>query len=207
MLPLRIPAKETRPNRGGTSVNNPKSSDADEIRKFKKLLDDGIITKKEFEAKKTELLGITTPTNSTAKEEKEAKRIMQEEARKAAEAKIRLAKEQAQLVKEQRLAKEREEIQHRKEENKKRADETKERAKNMAQKAGKTAVKASKTGGIICLRILATVFFLVAAILAISKFAFQAIDGFTVVIAIIILVAIGVLLLKMSKILKQKQRK
>ena len=33
-------------------------SDADEIRKFKKLLDEGIITKEEFEAKKKQLLGL-----------------------------------------------------------------------------------------------------------------------------------------------------
>lgn len=31
---------------------------ADEIRKFKKLADDGIITKEEFEAKKKQLLGL-----------------------------------------------------------------------------------------------------------------------------------------------------
>lgn len=34
------------------------SSSADEIRKFKELLDDGIITEEEFEAKKKELLGL-----------------------------------------------------------------------------------------------------------------------------------------------------
>ena len=34
------------------------SSSADEIVKFKKLLDDGIITEEEFEAKKKQLLGI-----------------------------------------------------------------------------------------------------------------------------------------------------
>ncbi|MGA3599022.1 SHOCT domain-containing protein [Lysinibacillus agricola] len=33
-------------------------SAADEILKFKKLLDDGILTKEEFDAKKKQLLGI-----------------------------------------------------------------------------------------------------------------------------------------------------
>ena len=34
------------------------SDQADDIRKYKKLLDDGIITQEEFEAKKKELLGM-----------------------------------------------------------------------------------------------------------------------------------------------------
>ncbi|HIX15968.1 MAG TPA: SHOCT domain-containing protein [Candidatus Hungatella pullicola] len=35
-----------------------KTSEADEILKFKKLLDDGIITQEEFEAKKKQILGL-----------------------------------------------------------------------------------------------------------------------------------------------------
>ena len=38
--------------------NNPTDSVVDEIRKFKSLLDDGIITQEEFDAKKKELLGL-----------------------------------------------------------------------------------------------------------------------------------------------------
>ena len=34
------------------------SSDADELRKFKALLDDGIITQEEFDAKKRQILGL-----------------------------------------------------------------------------------------------------------------------------------------------------
>ena len=37
-------------------------SNADEIRKFKGLLDDGIITQEEFAIKRNELLGISEPT-------------------------------------------------------------------------------------------------------------------------------------------------
>ena len=43
--------------RGTTTVVN-SSSDADELAKFKKLLDDGIITQEEFDAKKKQLLGL-----------------------------------------------------------------------------------------------------------------------------------------------------
>lgn len=38
--------------------NNARSSNADEIRKFKELLDDGILTQEEFDKKKKELLGL-----------------------------------------------------------------------------------------------------------------------------------------------------
>ncbi|WP_353096214.1 PH domain-containing protein [Tissierella praeacuta] len=40
------------------SNDNKKASEADEIRKYKDLLDDGIITEEEFDKKKKELLGI-----------------------------------------------------------------------------------------------------------------------------------------------------
>lgn len=217
---------------------------ADEIKKFNELLDIGAITQDEYDAKKAELLGISAPTNTSAKEARqqeearkvadaeklklhkaeiaaqearkeselaeqnrieaerkaaEAERILQEEARKVAEAEIRLTKEQAQLAKEQRLAKEREKAQRRKEDNKQRAEQAKRRAKDVAQKTGETAVKAGKIGSRIGLMILSVGFFLIAIILAISKFAFQAIDGFGVVIAIVILATIGGLLLKLSK--------
>ena len=49
--------KETRSNRN-TGNNASSVSNADEIRKYKKLLDDGIITHREFEAKKKQLLGL-----------------------------------------------------------------------------------------------------------------------------------------------------
>ncbi len=42
---------------GGQIISN-QGSDADEIMKFKKLMDDGIITPDEFEAKKRQLLGL-----------------------------------------------------------------------------------------------------------------------------------------------------
>lgn len=42
----------------GSSSNNSNSSTADEIKKFKELLDEGIITKEEFEAKKKTLLNL-----------------------------------------------------------------------------------------------------------------------------------------------------
>ncbi len=41
-----------------TSADETDTSSADEIRKYKELLDDGIITEEEFEAKKKQLLGI-----------------------------------------------------------------------------------------------------------------------------------------------------
>ena len=41
-----------------TSALSVSASSADEIMKFKKLLDDGIITAEEFEAKKRQLLGL-----------------------------------------------------------------------------------------------------------------------------------------------------
>ena len=41
-----------------TSTENTNPDPADEIRKFKKLADDGIITQDEFEAKKKQLLGL-----------------------------------------------------------------------------------------------------------------------------------------------------
>ena len=44
-------------NRGSTTVIN-NSSNADELAKFKKLLDDGIITQEEYDAKKKQLLGL-----------------------------------------------------------------------------------------------------------------------------------------------------
>lgn len=45
-------------NNDVVKVSNPTNSAADEILKFKKLLDQGIITQAEFEAKKKTLLGI-----------------------------------------------------------------------------------------------------------------------------------------------------
>lgn len=47
--------------KGKQAANKPaktETSGADEILKFKELLDQGIITKKEFDAKKKELLGL-----------------------------------------------------------------------------------------------------------------------------------------------------
>ena len=43
--------------RGTTTVVN-RSSNAEELSKFKKLLDEGIITQEEFDAKKKQLLGL-----------------------------------------------------------------------------------------------------------------------------------------------------
>ena len=41
-----------------TGSNSPQVSPVDEIRKYKSLLDDGIITQVEFESKKKQLLGL-----------------------------------------------------------------------------------------------------------------------------------------------------
>ena len=46
-------ANPTAPNNGGTAV-----SAADELKKFKELLDAGVITQEEFDAKKKQLLGL-----------------------------------------------------------------------------------------------------------------------------------------------------
>lgn len=56
---IQAKVREYKENKiqGGTVIKQELSS-ADEIRKFKQLLDDGIITKEEFEAKKKQLLGI-----------------------------------------------------------------------------------------------------------------------------------------------------
>ena len=43
-VPVSVPAAET--------------SSADELRKYKQLLDEGVITEEEFEAKKKQLLGL-----------------------------------------------------------------------------------------------------------------------------------------------------
>ncbi len=44
--------------REGNSTSNSKTSDADELLKFKELLDGGIITEDEFEVKKKQILGL-----------------------------------------------------------------------------------------------------------------------------------------------------
>ena len=50
MIPNNVIGKEIKP---GSETSN-----ADELRKFKGLLDDGIINKEEFEAKKKQILGL-----------------------------------------------------------------------------------------------------------------------------------------------------
>lgn len=54
---LNIICQSQREN-ANQSANNNSSSDADEILKFKQLLDSGIITQEEFDAKKKQLLGL-----------------------------------------------------------------------------------------------------------------------------------------------------
>jgi hypothetical protein len=49
--------RQQRDNLSNTS-NEKNDSDADEIRKFKKLLDDGVISQEEFIAKKNQILGL-----------------------------------------------------------------------------------------------------------------------------------------------------
>jgi multidrug resistance efflux pump len=49
----RVQAIKARPASGSDAV-----SDADEIRKYKALSDDGIISREEFEQKKKQLLGL-----------------------------------------------------------------------------------------------------------------------------------------------------
>lgn len=49
---------EVRSNRNNSNAKTSVVSNADEIRKFKKLMDDGIITRAEFNAKKKQLLGL-----------------------------------------------------------------------------------------------------------------------------------------------------
>lgn len=61
MSVLQIISKDN--NAKSVPQNNPVDvgivySDADEIRKYKALLDDGIITQEEFDAKKKQLLGL-----------------------------------------------------------------------------------------------------------------------------------------------------
>ncbi|SDY51672.1 Ribosomal protein L7/L12 C-terminal domain-containing protein [Ruminococcaceae bacterium YAD3003] len=50
-----------QPNEATPALSTPAFSSADEILKFKKLMDEGIITQAEFEAKKKQLLGIENP--------------------------------------------------------------------------------------------------------------------------------------------------
>ena len=45
-------------NRGGATIINQGTSSADELKKYKELLDQGVITEEEFEAKKKQLLGL-----------------------------------------------------------------------------------------------------------------------------------------------------
>ncbi len=55
MLEVRkLVEEKVKNNKAGV----PTSSTADELQKFKKLLDDGIITQEEFDAKKNQLLGL-----------------------------------------------------------------------------------------------------------------------------------------------------
>jgi len=49
--------RESKQNRGGTTVVNQTASAADEILKFKQLLDAGVISQDEFDAKKRQLIG------------------------------------------------------------------------------------------------------------------------------------------------------
>jgi len=44
--------------KGKTTIVSEKSDSVDEIKKYKELLDSGIITQEEFDAKKKELLGL-----------------------------------------------------------------------------------------------------------------------------------------------------
>ena len=55
---LTVGAIESYRNSKNTSGVQPNQSAADEIKKFKELLDAGIITQKEFDAKKKQLLGL-----------------------------------------------------------------------------------------------------------------------------------------------------
>ena len=59
-LPLLQPHFTTRPikKNGEKDVNANNLSSADEIKKFKDLLDSGVITQEEFDAKKKQLLGL-----------------------------------------------------------------------------------------------------------------------------------------------------
>jgi predicted Zn-dependent peptidase len=45
-------------NKGGTTVIQQANSPAEELKKFKELLDMGIITQEEFDTKKKQLLGL-----------------------------------------------------------------------------------------------------------------------------------------------------
>ncbi len=50
--------RESTMSAGGTTVIQEKKSEADELRKFKELMDEGIITPEEFAAKKKQILGL-----------------------------------------------------------------------------------------------------------------------------------------------------
>lgn len=56
-----------QPNEATPAISSPVTSSADEILKFKKLMDEGIITQAEFEAKKQQLLGIENTVINSSK--------------------------------------------------------------------------------------------------------------------------------------------
>jgi len=55
---LTVITKSQEPRNSNIDTSAPQTSTADEIRKFKQLLDDGIITEEEFSQKKKDLLGM-----------------------------------------------------------------------------------------------------------------------------------------------------
>ena len=55
---LLVERQNQAPKSAATVVNTPATSNADELKKFKELLDAGIITQEEFDAKKKQLLGL-----------------------------------------------------------------------------------------------------------------------------------------------------
>ena len=55
---LLVERQNQAPKSAATVVNAPATSNADELKKFKELLDAGIITQEEFDAKKKQLLGL-----------------------------------------------------------------------------------------------------------------------------------------------------
>ena len=55
---LLVERQNQAPKSAATVVNAPAASNADELKKFKELLDAGIITQEEFDAKKKQLLGL-----------------------------------------------------------------------------------------------------------------------------------------------------
>ncbi len=78
-----------QPNEATPAISSPVTSSADEILKFKKLMDEGIITQAEFEAKKKQLLGIeNTVVNSSEADNARIKAKKADDARKKGAGKV-----------------------------------------------------------------------------------------------------------------------